>query len=282
MLNKGKIIQLKKYFVGRKDIAMAFIFGSAVKGTTTTESDIDIAVYFLPKGKELEWEETQTYYVEEDKIWGDIERIVGIKTDFVVLNRVSSTLAAAVVSEGMPIIIKNYDLYLRFMLAVTSAAEYFREFISDFWVIKQRSLSLTDIDRARLIKIADFMETEVNEYSMFVSLDQKTYESDASKRRNVERWTENIVNSSLDAAKIILASEKKRIPQTYREILQELSLADGFNEKTAEKLAQFAKLRNILAHEYIDIRFVQLKKFIQETESTYRELLKFIKNFIKK
>lgn len=282
MIDSKKITQLKKYFADREDIVMAFVFGSAVKGTATTESDVDIAVYFTPKGKELEWEESYVYYDEEDKIWGDVERIVGIRVDLVVLNRAPATLAAAVLQDGVALTVKDHSLYLRFLLSVTSAAEDFREFVNDFWAIKQRSNSLSKIDCERLIRIADFLETEMADYPHFFTLDQRAYEDDAPMRRNIERWAENIVNSSIDIAKIILASEKKRIPQTYREILRELSLVDDFKNETAEKLARFAKLRNILAHEYLDIRFTHIKNFIQESEPAYRELLGFVKNFIKK
>ena len=279
MISNEKMILLKDYFAKKQDIVMVFVFGSYAKNREMSESDFDIAIYFQPIGSELEWEETKRYD-SEDAIWGDVERIVGIKTDLVVLNRASATLAASIISEGAPIIIKDYALYLRFLLTVSSAAEYFREFTIDFWNIKQRSRSLTDIDRDRLIRIADFLEMELKEYPAFVSLNQKIYESDAVARRNAERWAENIVNFSIDMAKIILASEKKKIPQTYREILQELSLINDFDQETAEKLAQFAKLRNILAHEYIDIRFAQIKKFVQESEPAYRQLLNFVKKFV--
>lgn len=103
-------------------------------------------------------------------------------------------------------------LFLRLFLAVSAAAEYFREFVSDFWKIKERSASLSEIDRNRLIRIVDFLTAEAAEYDKFKALDQKIYESDAAARRNIERWAESIVNSSIDVAKIILASEKKRIP----------------------------------------------------------------------
>ena len=59
-------------------------------------------------------------------------------------------------------------------------------------------------------------------------------------------------------------------------------MVDDFKEDIAEKLARFAKLRNILAHEYLDIRFAHIKNFIQESELAYRELLGFVKSFIKK
>ena len=279
MISDEKIALLKDYFAKKQDIVMAFVFGSYAKSREMSESDLDIAIYFQPTNSMLEWEETKQYE-NEDKIWSEIERMAGIKTDLVVLNRAPATMAAAIISEGVPIVIKDYALYLRFLLTVSSAAEYFREFTIDFWNIKQRSRSLTDIDRDRLIRIADFLETELKEYPAFISLNQKIYESDAATRRNAERWAENIVNSSIDMAKIVLASEKKRIPQTYREILRELSLINDFDQEAAEKLAQFAKLRNILAHEYLDIRFVQIKKFIQESEPAYRQLLDFVKKFV--
>lgn len=276
---KKKIKLLRDYFAKRPGIAMSFVFGSRAKGRATAESDFDIAVYFQPKHKELEWEGTD-YYAQEDKIWLAAEKIAGARVDLVVLNRAPATVAFAIIQEGEPLVIKDYALYLRFFLAISSAAEYFRDFTQDFWAIKQRSASLNEIDRERLIRTVDFLEAELADYAKFAGLTLRIYESDAAQRRNFERWAENIVNSSIDAAKIIMASEKKKIPQTYREILQELSLLKNFNPATAEKLAQFAKLRNILAHEYLDIRFNQLKKFAAESEPLYRELADFIKKFL--
>lgn len=271
-----KIRLLKDYFRKRPEVSMAFVFGSYAKKRQIKESDFDVAVYFTPEGRAIEWENTR-YYSGEDEIWLDIEKIIGIKTDFVVLNRVSSTLAFSVIREGIPIIIKDRSLYLRFLLAVSSAAEYFREFIGDFWAIKQRSMSLAEDDRERLVRIADFLETEIRYYSEFSGITQDSYESSAALRRNVERWVENIVNSSIDIAKIVLASRKKRMPQTYRDVLRELSLIKGFSKDTADKLAQFAKLRNILAHEYLDIRFTHIKRFIENSETAYKKLLDFVK-----
>jgi uncharacterized protein YutE (UPF0331/DUF86 family)/predicted nucleotidyltransferase len=273
--------QLKEYFKKRDDILMVFIFGSYVKNQQTTESDFDIAVYFKPKTKilGLEWE-SENYYQDEDKIWGDVEKIAGRRTDFVVLNRAPATLVYSILQEGIPLNIKDRSFYLRFFLMISSAAEYFREFTKNFWEIKQRSLSLTEIDKNRLINILDFFKSELKDYPKFADLEQSNYQSDNVLKRNVERWVENIINSSIDIAKILLASEKKKIPQTYREIMRELSLIKNFESETAENLAIFAKLRNILAHEYLDIRFTQIKKFIQESEPAYQSLSKFTEDFI--
>src|SRR3989338_10340981 len=279
-MKKNKITrQLKEYFEKRDDIVMVFVFGSYVKKQQTTESDFDIAVYFKPKIKMLEWE-SENYYQDEDKICGDVEKIAGRRTDFVVLNRAPATLVFSIIQEGIPINIKDYSFYLRFFLMISSAAEYFREFTENFWEIKQRSSSLTEIDKNRLINILDFLKSELKDYPKFADMNQLKYQSDTVLKRNVERWVENIINSSIDIAKILLASEKKKIPQTYREIMRELPLIKNFKFETAENLAIFAKLRNILAHEYLDIRFTQIKKFIQESEPAYQNLSKFTEDFI--
>ncbi|GFP35852.1 hypothetical protein HKBW3S43_01639, partial [Candidatus Hakubella thermalkaliphila] len=46
---------LKDYLEDRKDVAFAFLFGSAARGKLRKEGDIDIAVYFWPE-KDIEWE----------------------------------------------------------------------------------------------------------------------------------------------------------------------------------------------------------------------------------
>jgi len=273
------IKRLEEYFTEKPHIAMAFIFGSCAKGHETIESDIDIAVYFYPETSELEWEETVSYE-GEDEIWNEVEKITRIKTDMVVLNRAPSTLAYSILQEGFPIIIKDHSLHLRFYLLISAAAEDFRNLVKDFWKIKNRSSSLTEIDRDHLIRILDFLESELADYEEFSKIDRKLYLTASATRRNVERWIENIVNSSIDIAKILLASDGRKIPQTYREILQNLSLFRNFNCKTAEKLAGFSKLRNILAHEYVDIRYRQIENFIQNGEMVYKELESFVRTYL--
>src|SRR3989344_4157438 len=273
-----KLTLLHDYFAKDPDILLAFLFGSVAKGQETTESDVDIGIYFKPSGRALEWEE-ETDYPRENEIWSEIEKIVGRRTDLVILNRAPATLVYSILEEGQPIIIKDVPLYWRLFLLISSVAEDFRAFTTDFWTIKQRSASLNEIDKNRLIKLIDFLDSELGDYSKFKNLDQWSYESEASVRRNLERWAENIVNASIDVAKIILASEKKKIPQTYRGILEELALIDGFDSVLATKLSQFTKLRNILAHEYLDLRFQQLKKFVDESEPLYRGLVDFTKKF---
>ena len=259
---------------------MAFIFGSYAKGSAISESDLDIAIYFKPEGGEMEWEADKEY-ADEGKIWLDVERIVKRNVDLLILNRAFSTLAFEVLRTGIPILIKDRLLYLRFLSRVSFEAIDFMDIVDEYWAIKQRSSSLNDIDKQRLVRLVDFLEEELADKKYFKELTWQTYQFDSNQRRNVERWVENITNCSIDIAKIILASEKKRIPDTYKDMLISLALLPGFAEDAAPKLADFTKLRNILAHEYLDIRFGQIERFIRESEPVYNSLINFVKEIIK-
>ncbi|MEW5907788.1 MAG: HepT-like ribonuclease domain-containing protein [Patescibacteria group bacterium] len=275
------INSLKDYFSKRDDILMAFIFGSQVRGKTTLESDFDIAVYFKPKSGRLEYED-DVFYDQETEIWNDLEKLLRSKVDFVVLNRLPSVSAFPIINKGIPIIIKDRKIYLDFLLRVSSLAIDFREFMRDFVAIKARSHSLSIEDKDNLIKIVNFLEKELMDSEEYEKLDFRTYKSDAKKRRSVERWVENIVNASIDIAKILLASKKQQLPDTYVDTVNLLSILEEFDEEISKKMASFVKLRNLMAHEYLDLRFSQIQEFIKEAKKIYGYLIEYADNFIKK
>ncbi len=119
---------LKHYFESRGEVAFAFLFGSEAKGTATSLSDVDIAVYFCPsKRHPIEYEE-EVFYDSEDAIWGDLEKLLRREVELLVLNRVSATVAASAI-RGIPLAIKDWRLYLDFMEVVTEVAEDYREMV---------------------------------------------------------------------------------------------------------------------------------------------------------
>lgn len=144
-----------------------------------------------------------------------------------------------------------------------------------------RGKNLKRETKVRLIKHINFLENEIKDYEGFKRLSWEEYNKERDKRRNVERWIENILNSSIDIAKIILASENISLPDTYKEVVSSLSLVSIFNKESMENLSEWVKLRNIISHEYLDIRWNSIKKFIQETEQVYFDFLEKVKIYIK-
>jgi len=169
----------------------------------------------------------------------EIEAITQRETDLVVLNRAPATVAAAVFYEGLPLSVHDYAMRGRFFLAVTDLAEEFCTFIKDFIQIKNRSFSLSEIDKYRLLRVIDFIRSELEDSDLFSSFSKKDYITDSSFRRNLERWIENIVNASIDRGKIVVSSQKQSVPQIYRETI------GPFTKTEVETLAGFTKIRNI-------------------------------------
>lgn len=136
--------------------------------------------------------------------------------------------------------------------------------------------------KIRLIKHIAFLESELKDYEDFKSLSWEIYAKQNDKRRNVERWVENIINSSIDISKIILLSENMVIPDTYRDIVNLISSISGFDKKYIEPMGEWVKLRNIISHEYLDIRWNSISRFIQEAEEIYKYFLEKVKIYISK
>jgi len=279
-MNEELLKTLNMYFQRREDVSFAYLFGSTVSGNTHSESDVDIGVYFTPSVGRLEYE-SENHYPGESEIWSDLERLIGRQVDMVVLNRAASTLFSAVLDEGQKIFSRNVNLSERLSRAVTDLAEDFRYFISDFIMVKERSRSISPHDKVRLERMIDFVQDQMPEFKKFTGISQKDYERDISLKRNVERWAETLANAAIDIAKVLIASKKRPMPQTYKSIIKELAFLNDFDESIAVGLAKFSDMRNVLSHEYLDLRFVVLKEFIKEGEPFLVYLLKYAKNAIK-
>jgi len=165
-------------------------------------------------------------------------------------------------------------------LTKTFKAEDFYEFAKSYRDIYRRSTSLIPEDKTRLIERIHFLENEFKEIDDFENLTFQEYQEDKVKRRNMERWAENIINATIDISKIILASEKKEMPRTYQESLFKFGLLVGLREKEAEKFSTFARLKNILAHEYLDILYKTIKDFIKDAEPIYEKIFKFLSKYV--
>lgn len=260
------IDKLKDYFENNKNILLAFIFGSEAKGVAGEESDLDIAVYLKKED-------------EEDRIWLDLSRITAKNIDLISLNNAPASLISNIFKTGIPLAIKDRKLYLDLYLSSSLEAEDFLEFAQDYYKIYSRNGSLSPEDKIRLLERIQFLKGEYQEVDSFGLLTYEEYLQNKIKRRNIERWTENIINCTIDIAKIILASEKKEMPKTYERALFTFAIFIGMKEKEADNLSSFARLKSILAHEYLDIIYQRIKNFLNESPPLYKKIFEFFKKF---
>lgn len=266
--------RLKRYFQKRDDVALAFVFGSRADGRARAISDWDIAVYFW-SGQGIEIEVSKEYPGEES-VRRDLSRLLSQEIDLLVLNRARPPLVFTIINRGKPLVIKDERLRLELLTRTHYEAVDFWQFIKEFWDVRAKAASLTPEARAMLIEHLTFLENEFLDFHKFKKMTWDEYMNDRDKRRSIERWIENLVMSTLDIAKIILASEKKDAPQTYRETLRAFA-AFYFDRSFAEQFADTADLRNIIAHEYLDVRWDKIQRFIHKVEALYSKYIEKIK-----
>ncbi len=60
-----------------------------------------------------------------------------------------------------------------------------------------------------------------------------------------------------------------------------ISTVEGLEEVETEKLSRWVRFRNIVAHEYLDIKWSSINKFINTTDSLYKDALKIFKKYLK-
>jgi len=278
VISNRHITKLVQYFKKEPLVLLAFLFGSRAKGTEGGISDWDIAVYFKPK--EYLETETEIEYPGEKTIWSDLIDLLGTdEIDFVVLNRASPSLVYNVLRTGIHLLIRDRRLFLELLCKVSYEAIDWWDFVYDFWRISEKAKSFPPEERARILKYLRFLENEFNELEQIKAFRYQDYIQDSFKRKVIERWVENLVLSALDIIKIVLASEKREIPQTYKDTLRVFGTL-YVNSSFGEKFAEFASLRNILVHEYLDIKWRRIRNFIEQAEELYPMFIQKIKEMV--
>jgi len=275
-----KLDLLKEYFEKDDSIALAFLFGSRAKNLQRKVSDWDIGVYF--KGAEYLELETENQYSGENKIWSDlVDMLKTDDVDFVVLNRASPSLAYNVLRIGTSLVMRDKTLYLELLRKVGYEAMDWWDFVNDFWDISQRAKSIPPEERSRLQEYLSFLEKEFEEIGEIKKFSWEDYQKDSFKRKIIERWVENLIMGSLDCAKIVLACERREIPQSYKDVLK-VFMACFVDSSMADKFSEFSKLRNIIVHRYLDIKWQQIKNFIKDAEVLYPVFIQKVKDILRK
>jgi len=142
---------------------------------------------------------------------------------------------------------------------------------------------LHQTDRAKLIPHVDFLEKELPFYSEYEKeIDWKVYESQRAKRLEVERWVESLINATLDISKMLLTIIGEEIPETSRQVLFKIGARTFEKEEEAEAFSELAKIRNTLAHRYLDLRWSDIKRFLQIVPKLYPPFLEFVKRELEK
>ncbi len=138
--------------------------------------------------------------------------------------------------------------------------------------------TLKRADKSKIISSLDYLEKELPFLREYLrEVDWKVYQTQRSKRLEIERWVENLINATLDISKTLLAAGGEEIPETSREILFKVGSCVFDAEVKADAISELAKIRNTLAHRYLDMKWEDIKRFLQLAPKLYPPFLDFVK-----
>lgn len=133
-------------------------------------------------------------------------------------------------------------------------------------------------DKLKLVPHINYLEKELQFLPKYRNeVDWKIYQSVREKRLEIERWVECLINATLDISKILITLREDEIPETSREILFKVASLVYKEEEKAETFSKLAKTRNTLAHRYLDIRWQDIKSFMQTAQDIYPPFLEYMK-----
>lgn len=141
---------------------------------------------------------------------------------------------------------------------------------------------LEKAQKESIIRRLSFIQVEMEDLKDFQGMDYSTYQQDRVKRRNVERIAENVSNAMIDIGKVLLSGEKVEVPGTYREVFARLHEIGLISEELARQLGELSRSRNILAHQYLDIKWETIHKFITEAPEAVQSFQQMVHEFLQK
>lgn len=115
-------------------------------------------------------------------------------------------------------------------------------------------------DKTKIILAFEYIESELKFLSDYEqNVNWQVYQTQRAKRLEIERWVESLINATLDISKVFFILRGDEVPETSREILYKLGSQIFEREDQAEAFSEFAKIRNTLAHRYLDIKWNDIK-----------------------
>lgn len=137
---------------------------------------------------------------------------------------------------------------------------------------------MDNAEKAKLIPHLLYLEKEFEFLPSYASaMDWRVYQNERSKRLEAERWVECIVNATLDISKMLLATKRETFPETSRDILFQIGSLVFPTENEALRFSELAKIRNTLAHRYLDMRWQDIERFFRVSSELFPPFFAFLR-----
>lgn len=141
---------------------------------------------------------------------------------------------------------------------------------------------MDDSTAARVLEKAAFVASAVEILAeKRDSLSFDTYREDREQRDVVEREFQTAIEACIDIGTMLLVERDEEVPETKAAIFRQLGETPVLDEELAERMAQAAGFRNVLAHTYgNDVDDRDVYNVLQHELPIFREFLEAVRETV--
>ena len=262
---------IKEIFEGDEDVLLAYLFGSRVKGLHQPISDIDIAV--LLRDNSLEKQAALTYKIAKAL------KIPEDRVDLVDLSRASPHLKYNVLRCGVKLIDRGLGESLT--REVTELSPERREEFSILlrsWLCEDPQINREALSR----RIDEILRNTALIRERYAGKPLGWLLEDLERTLALERAMERIIEAMVDICRHLVSAKMLGLVEERSEYPLRLAEHKIMPKDLAEKVAELARLRNILAHRYLEVDYARLQaKALEVAEQTTPSFIKWLRGLLK-
>lgn len=248
-MSKSEITRraVKEVLEKDENVLLAYLFGSAARGTTQPISDVDVAVLLrdnsLERQADILWRIAKALHVPEDRI------------DIVDLSRAGLHLKYSILREGAKLVDRGLEEGLaRELVERYPEARESLDIALMAWLREDPSVDRAVVSR----RLDEILKNAALIRERYARRPLQWILADLERTLALERALERIVEAMTDACRHIVSAKRLGLIETRAEYPLRLAQHRLMPKGLAEKIAGLIKLRNILAHRYLEIDYAKL------------------------
>ncbi|RLD16091.1 MAG: hypothetical protein DRI36_06185 [Caldiserica bacterium] len=138
------------------------------------------------------------------------------------------------------------------------------------------------IDKKLIVRKLSFIEDDIVKLKEIAKMKKEDFLKDIINQTLVERYLERIIGRMIDINYHVLTETGNPAPKDYYTSFIEMGKKKFISFSLSQELAQFAGLRNIIAHEYNSIDYEKLWKGMRKFLKIFPEYLKDLNRLLKR
>lgn len=133
-----------------------------------------------------------------------------------------------------------------------------------------------------ILRKLDLITAELNKLKSLANLSLEDYLKDFTNYYSGERIIEKIVGAAIDINISIVTSKGEKVPDTYYDSFLMMAKLNIFPLAFARQIADSARLRNKIVHNYEEIEEEQIYQSLEEAVTQYAEYVRYIHRYLEK